>query len=358
MVGDHGTQLEKRIDDLERRALARIVDVFLIGQAKHQDLAVLDCLAAVVQGELELLDDVSRHFLVDLAGELDELRSDAVLSRLPCQIEGIEWNAVSPPAGSRIEAHEAEGLGRSRVENLPDVDLHPVEHDLQLVDEGDIDSAENILQELRRLGRPRVGDAHGRRDDMVVKGLGEVAGDRIHAADDLRDGRGPVARVSGIFAFWREGQKEILSAGQSGVLENPTEQLVRGAGISRRLEDDELTGPETRGDLPRRAHDVTHVGLTLRSQRRRNAYDQDIGLGQAREVGRRAKAAGSVAAGEAIRMQVLDVVASGSECLDLGPIDVETEYRKRSFGEGQRQRQADIAEADDSHLRRSAIDFL
>ena len=59
---------------------------------------------------------------------------------------------MAPPARSGVEAHETERLRGRGVEDVPDVDAHPVEHDLELVDEGDVDGAKDVLDELRGLG--------------------------------------------------------------------------------------------------------------------------------------------------------------------------------------------------------------
>ena len=77
------------------------------------------------------------------------------------EVEGIQRDAVPSPSGARVEAHEAKRLGRGGVEDLPDVDPHPVEDDLQLVDERDVDGPEDVFHELGRLRGPRGGDAHG-----------------------------------------------------------------------------------------------------------------------------------------------------------------------------------------------------
>src|SRR5689334_16734959 len=85
-----------------------------------------------------------RHLLVDLAGELDDLGVEAELARLPAEVEGVERDAVAAEARRRAEAHVAERLRRSGVDDLPDVDFHSVAEDRELVDERDVDRAEDV----------------------------------------------------------------------------------------------------------------------------------------------------------------------------------------------------------------------
>ena len=119
----------------------------------------LDRLARVVQRPLGLLEAEVGHLLVDLAGELDELGREVVLARLPGQVERVDRQAVAAHAGPGLEAHEAVGLGRGGVDDLPDVDAHAVGEHRHLVDERDVDRAEDVLEQLGELGDLGRGDA-------------------------------------------------------------------------------------------------------------------------------------------------------------------------------------------------------
>lgn len=74
VVRDLGAEVQEQVDDLEGGALARVVDVALVGDAEHQDPAPLHGAAAVVQSRLELPHHVVGHAQVHVAGQLDELR--------------------------------------------------------------------------------------------------------------------------------------------------------------------------------------------------------------------------------------------------------------------------------------------
>ena len=79
--------------------------------------------------------------------------------------------------GPGLEAHEPVRLGRGGVDDLPDVDPHPVGEDRELVDERDVDRAEDVLEQLRQLGRLGRRDAH----DVVADQPVELGGAVGHA---------------------------------------------------------------------------------------------------------------------------------------------------------------------------------
>ena len=67
---------------------------------------------------------------------------------------------MAPKAGAGIKGHEAEWLRLRGIDHFPDVDVHPIENDFHLIDEGDVHGAENVFQEFGRFGhfRGRNGD--------------------------------------------------------------------------------------------------------------------------------------------------------------------------------------------------------
>src|SRR5205823_8892567 len=148
---------------------------------------------------------------VDLPGELDELGVEVVLARLPREVERVDREAVAAKARPGLEAHEAERLRRSRVDDLPDVEAHPVAELRKLVDECDVDRAEDVLEQLRQLGRLRRGDG----EDGVERGLVELDGalgaSVRQAADDLRRALGRPVLAAWVDALRRESEVEVLA---------------------------------------------------------------------------------------------------------------------------------------------------
>ena len=122
----------------------------------------------VVERAFDLFEAEVGHRLVDLAGELDELGREVVLARAPGQVERVDRQAMAAHARARLEAHEAERLRRGGVDDLPDVDAHAVREHRHLVDERDVDRAEDVLEELRHLGDLGGADRHDLRADRRV----------------------------------------------------------------------------------------------------------------------------------------------------------------------------------------------
>src|SRR5207244_5311855 len=91
------------------------------------------------------------------------------ISCLPREVEGIDGDAVAAEARARAEAHVAERLGCGGIDHLPDVDPHPVAEDGELVDERDVDRAEDVLEQLRQLGRLGAGELVHRVDRAPVE---------------------------------------------------------------------------------------------------------------------------------------------------------------------------------------------
>ena len=107
----------------------------------------------------------------------------------------VERDAVAPDPGSRIERHEAKGLGRGRRDHLPRIDLERVTELRQLVDHGDIDRAEGVLEQLAGLGNTGGTGRVDVLDDRLIEGGGNLCAVRRDASDDLRNVAGVVGGV-------------------------------------------------------------------------------------------------------------------------------------------------------------------
>jgi hypothetical protein len=164
VVIDAGAALLEALHDLQRRALAHVLDIRLVGHADQQDLRTAQSHAgSAVQGFRRALQHIERHAAVDLAGKLDEACAHTKLARFPGQVERIDRDTVAAQAGTGIEWHVAKRLGLGRLDHLPDIDPHCVVDDLELVDQGDVHGAEDVFGNLHRFGDLGGGD----RDDAL-----------------------------------------------------------------------------------------------------------------------------------------------------------------------------------------------
>ena len=169
------------------------------------------------------------------------------------EVVRIDRDAVAADAGARREAHEAERLGGRGVDDLPDVEAHPLAQQRELVDERDVDVAEDVLEELRELRGVRRGEL----EDVVVDRPEERRGagrrGRGRGADEPRDALRCAGRVAGVDPLRGERQVEVAAGRQSGSLQLLAERAGRGPREGRRLEDDELAGAEVFADQRRGA---------------------------------------------------------------------------------------------------------
>ena len=93
---------------------------------------------------------------------------------------------MAAEARTRAEPHVAERLRRGGVHDLPDVDPHPVAEDGELVDEGDVDRAEDVLEQLGQLRCVGRRDGVDRVDGAAIDGGGGLRTRGGQPADDLR----------------------------------------------------------------------------------------------------------------------------------------------------------------------------
>src|SRR5207302_4334137 len=201
--------------------------------------------------------------------------------RLPAQVEGVDRDAVAAEARPGAEAHVAERLRCGGIDDLPDVDSHPVAEDCELVDEGDVDRAEDVLEQLRQLGRLGARELVHGVERLAIEGRGAGGALGSDPSEHLRRRlRRPVlaARVD---PFRRHREEEAFArAKPTPFLEDRLEELAGRARPGRRLEHDELTLAERLRQAPCRALNDREVGLALSRQWRRQGYRDCVRLTQ------------------------------------------------------------------------------
>ena len=125
-----------------------------------------------IQASGELIDDEVRHVDVDFTGEFDEARPEIELLGFPGEIEGIDGNAVTAEAGAGIEGLKSKGLGFGSVDDFMNVDAHAHAKLLELVDQGDIDAAIDVFEQLGHLRDRGAADRNDAAEDGAVEGGG------------------------------------------------------------------------------------------------------------------------------------------------------------------------------------------
>src|SRR5579872_1889775 len=361
VVVEFGAALLEQLHDLQRGRLAKVIDVFLVGDAEDEDFRALDGFLAIVESGCDGFDHVVRHRGVDFAGELDETCGEIVFARFPGKIEGVDRDAVTAEAGAGIERHEAERLGGRGVDDFPDVHAHAQAEHFELVDHRDIDAAEDVLEQLGHFGGSRRADWDNFGDDRGVERYRRAPARGIGAANDLRNLRQAVLFVAGIFALWREGEEEIagdvfgVGSGSDGALEaalfeNRQKELFGRAGIRGGFENDELTLLEVRVDREAGVLDVAQVGFAAFVERRRDADDDGVDIFELGEIGGGAEVLAVDVLLNLGLLNVLDVGLARIEHRDLFGIGIESCHFVTGFGETEAEGKADISAADDAYF--------
>ena len=141
------------LEHLQRRGLADVVDVLLVGEAVDADLrGVRD--AALDHDLVGPVHDVLGHGGVCLQGETDEVGRLGVVAD---QEPRVDRDAVAADARAGVEDVHARVLVGD-ADDLGDVHAADAADLGELVGEGDVHRAEGVLDDLGHLGGADVGD--------------------------------------------------------------------------------------------------------------------------------------------------------------------------------------------------------
>ena len=176
------------------------------------------------------------HCCVYLARQLDEARVFAILTRLPCKVEWIDWDAVTSPSRPRVERHEPKRLRLGRFDNFPDINSHGGVHQLQLVHQRDIHAPENVLQQLGRFSYAARRDRYKCIDRFTIKRHSAIEAGGCVTPHDLWNQLHLGFFVSRVLSLWGESEVEIQSRFHSrAFLQNYAQILVGRSWIGRRF---------------------------------------------------------------------------------------------------------------------------
>jgi hypothetical protein len=145
------------------------------------------------------------------------------------------------------------------------------------------------------------------------------------------------------------GEEEVPPAAEAGRLEDRLHHAPGGARIARRFEDDELAGAKLGGDQPGGGSDRGEIGLPVGAEWRRDADEDGIGLGQRPSLPGEAEAGCAQRGADRVGLHLADWAARRGELGDARPVGIHANGSEAGLDQGEDQRQADIAEADDGN---------
>ena len=156
-------------------------------------------------------------------------------------------------------------------------------------------------------------------------------------------------RIAGVHPLGGEGQVEVDAGLQPAPLDDLGERSGRRPGERRRLEHDQLAGADVPADRLGGGQDRREVRVLGRGDRRRDAHEDRVRLGH-RRVDRRDDTHAAIQRGtEPLVGDVIDRGGPRQELGDAAGQGVDAFDLESGLREGDGQRQADVAEADDGH---------
>lgn len=240
---------------LQRRGLADVVDVLLVGEAVDADLRGVGD-AALCHDLVCAVHDVLGHGGVGLKGEADEVGRLGVVAD---QEPRVDRDAVAADARAGVEDVHARVLVGD-ADDLGDVHAADAADLGELVGEGDVHRAEGVLDDLGHLGGADVGDGDLALAEAGVDlrhglaHLGVVGADGAVVVQQLVD---HVARDD---ALGGVDESDVLAA---GLCEQRAHEAVDGVGRDGGLDDEHgAFGRDLEDGLAGR-HDIAGVDLLV-----------------------------------------------------------------------------------------------
>jgi hypothetical protein len=321
-----GAHIGQQASDAPRWRLAAVADVALERDPKQEDPPSKDGLAPPVECRHEPAHHVVGHVIVHVVRQLDEAKAlPQTPADLPGQVAGVHGQAVAPDTWPGREPEVAERLGGGGVDRLPHVDPEIVGEHGQLVDEGDVDVAEGVFEELRELGDTGAGYRHGLLHQPVVEATDDRQAGGVDPRHHLGGRHQRVRAVPGVDTFRRVAQVEVRAGGETRtLLQDRAHQLLGGTRKRRRLEHHGRAGPQEPRKGPSGTLDVRQVRHAL-AEGRRNGYDGHVEPVDLVEPGDRPVATRSQRSLQQVVAHVLDERVTRGQRLDPVTVNVEAD---------------------------------
>src|SRR5690606_32399848 len=258
------------------------------------------------------------------------------------QVVRVHANAV-PTHQTRPERQEVP-FGSSSFQYGLGINAQPVEDKGEFVDQGVVDVALWVLDHLGRLGHPDGGR-------FVSAGYNDVCVETIHQFDYFRGGTGShlanvshaVVLVTGIDALRAvTGVKVFIETQAGDTLQDRHTNFFGGAGIDRRLIDDNISTLQYSANGFAGPYQRSEVRLLVLVDGRRHRHDEHVGFRQRFRIVRVAQMHGCR---EVVVFHLQRVVAAFLKLIDAALVDIEAQHRAL-LAELHRQREAYVAETD------------
>ena len=188
--------------------VAQIRTIFLEGETQHQDGSVHHIKTATEHELDDLAGNVRAHAIVDAAAGKNDFRVAADFLGLVGQVVGVDADAVATDetGAEREEVPFAAGGGKYGV----GVEAEPIEEHGQFIDEGDVDVALGVFDDLGGFSDADAGGEMGAGgDDAAVESVDEFGGLAGGAGGDFDDGGQTVVFVAGVDAFGGVADEEV-----------------------------------------------------------------------------------------------------------------------------------------------------
>ncbi len=345
--GDVEVVLLERTVDVDDLGVAHVGAILLEGESQDQDVGVED-LDALLEHQLDgLRGDIFAHAVVDAAAGEDDLGVVAVALGALGEVVGVHADAVAADE-ARAEGEEVP-LGARGFQDVQGVDAHLVEDLAELVDEGDVDVALAVLDDLGGLGDLDGGGEVGAGgDDGGIDFVDILTNGRGGSGSDLADVLDGVLLVAGVDALGGVAREEAFVELEPRDLFDDGDALVFGhAGIDGGLIDDDVALADHLAHGGAGAVQGAQVGVVVGIDGGGDGDDVEVAVDDVLEPGGAAEAV----VRDGILQQVVGDfeggVVAGHQRIHAPLVHVEAHGRELR-GEEPGQGQAHVAEADDA----------
>ena len=274
VIFDHRTFGPEEVHDGISGGFAVVGHAGFVGNAEHKDPRSAQSAASGIHGLEQVVDHVIGHRAVDLSGQLDKAGVRSIFTHFPREVIRIDRDAVSAHAGTRVESHEAVGLGLGRIDHFPDIDAHQIVNPLEFVDQGDVDEAKDVFGQFDGLGGVAVLDWNEFVDRVAVEFESALETGGGESADDFRNMAQHAVGIARILAFRGEGEVKIHAGLETRAFFEHGPQFLAGCSrVGAGFERDEHAAPQMGRHLLAGRKNMGKVGVMVAAQRGRHADD-------------------------------------------------------------------------------------